>query len=58
MPAPPCEPNCQCGKHFRTELHNELISRGMRKAWQENRRQRKVTKEMMGRAREAWSNGN
>lgn len=38
MPAPPCKPDCQCGKHFRTEQHNEFIGRGVKRAQEVNRR--------------------
>lgn len=32
MPAPPCKPNCLCGKHFRTKEHNERIRAGVKLA--------------------------
>lgn len=38
MPAPPCQPDCGCGKHRRTELHNMLIGRGVKAAQEINRR--------------------
>ncbi len=38
MPAPPCQPNCQCRKHIRSDIHNSLIGRGVRRAQKENRR--------------------
>lgn len=25
MPAPPCPPGCQCGKHRRSDYHNRQI---------------------------------
>lgn len=25
MPAPPCQPNCSCGKHIRLQEHNKRI---------------------------------
>jgi hypothetical protein len=33
----PCQPGCQCGKHNRTKLHNELISIGVRRALEEKK---------------------
>src|SRR5690606_8523602 len=37
MQAPPCKPDCQCGKHNRTKMHNELIGRGVRRDNEEKR---------------------
>lgn len=33
MPAPPCAPDCQCGKHFRSAQHNKLIGLGVARSW-------------------------
>ena len=30
MPAPPCAPDCRCGKHFRTAEHNAKISAALK----------------------------
>lgn len=32
MPAKPCEPNCKCGKHFRSKEHNNRIRSGVKLA--------------------------
>lgn len=36
MPAPPCEPNCKCGKHIRTKEHNRLIGLGVKERQKKN----------------------
>ena len=28
----PCPSGCQCGKHYRSPLHNELIGKGVKRA--------------------------
>jgi hypothetical protein len=37
MPAKPCQPNCQCGKHFRSREHNMLIGLGVKRTYKERR---------------------
>lgn len=37
MPAPPCQPGCECGKHHRTALHNALIGAAVKAAQIRNR---------------------
>lgn len=38
MPAPKCEPDCQCGKHFRTKQHNERIAASVHGYYEDKRR--------------------
>jgi hypothetical protein len=38
MPAPPCKPDCKCGKHIRTKEHNYRIGQGVRLTQAANRR--------------------
>lgn len=36
MPAPPCQPGCDCRKHHRTKEHNDLIRAGIKRAQWDN----------------------
>ncbi|AYN58067.1 hypothetical protein HWB90_gp072 [Mycobacterium phage Fowlmouth] len=36
MPAPPCKPNCMCGKHFRTREHNRRIGESVKERQLQN----------------------
>jgi hypothetical protein len=48
MPCPKgfrCPPDCRCGKHSRTEFHNMLISRGVKRAWADGCYDHLTTKE-------------
>jgi hypothetical protein len=38
MPAPPCKPDCSCGKHHRTEQHNARIGISVQLTQEANRR--------------------
>ena len=41
MPAPPCKPDCMCGKHIRTKEHNRKIGEGVKWRQEKNREQGK-----------------